>query len=142
MDLWIDYNHASASLGWMLSQGFFLSHGHSSAFHLAIVAFQPFSTLLFDRLYLLWAFWWWCKRVAEGLCFKVSSLFLEMKGKNRQWLIKSTMTYCFQEKFYKLVKKFTIVTFLSALFLDSDISLSLFLYFLQKFIVNCFDNVM
>ena len=52
------------------------------------------------------------------------------------------MTYCFQEKFYKLVKKFTIVTFLSALFLDSDISLSLFLYFLQKFIVNCFDNLM
>ena len=51
------------------------------------------------------------------------------------------MTYCFEEKFHKVVKKLNIVTFLSALFLDSDICLTLFLYFLQKFIVNCFDNV-
>ena len=51
------------------------------------------------------------------------------------------MTYCFEEKFYKVVEKLNIVTFLSALFLDSDICLTLFLYFVQKLIVNCFDNV-
>ena len=76
---------------------------------------------------MLWAFWWWCKRVAA------EALIQGVINVNNDLL-------CSQKSFIKWSNKLNILTFLSALFLDTDICLTL-LYFLQKFIVNCFDNV-
>ena len=86
------------------------------------------ATLLFNWLYMLWAFWWWCKRVAA------EALIQGVINVNNDLL-------CSQKRFIKRSNKLNILTFWSALFLDTDICLTLFLYFLQKFIVNCFDNV-
>ena len=85
-DLRIDYNHDLYV---------------TLAFHRAIIVLLPFSTLLFNRSYVLGAFWWWCKRVAVEALFQGVITFPGDGGKTQTVITEINNDFLFPRKALK-----------------------------------------
>ena len=85
---------------------------------------------------MLWAFWWWCKRVAAKALIQGVITFPGDGGKT--WIVINKINndlLCSQKSFIKWSNKLNILTFLSALFLDTDILSNSFSIFSPK--IHC-----